>query len=295
MTAGSRLLAELSGPAVAAGLGPDSIVVQPTGAVEHHGPHLPLVTDFLLADRIGGAAVERAAAEGLDVWQLPTIAFTKSDEHSWAPGTVWLDESTMFDTAVQVGRAVALMGAGSLVFANGHGGNVALLQVALREIRKRYGLKTFLMPTLARVPGPSGEDADERGLGIHGGAAETSMILHLRPDLVDMSLAERWVPDHLAEFERIRFNGGPVSFGWLSNDFGTPGVVGDASRATAAYGQALWDVSLDEAVASLHEIARFDPAVARPAAGAGAVAGGAGAGGAVGVGGAAVPAVVAVS
>lgn len=260
----SRLLAELSGPAVAAGLGPDSIVVQPTGAVEHHGPHLPLVTDFLLADHIGGAAVERAAAEGLDVWQLPTLAFTKSDEHSWAPGTVWLDESTMFDTAVQIGRAVALMGAGSLVFANGHGGNVALLQVALREIRKRYGLKTFLMPTLARTPGPSGEDADERGLGIHGGAAETSMILHLRPDLVDMTKAERWVPDHLAEFEKIRFNGGPVSFGWLSNDFGTPGVVGDASRATAAYGQALWDRSLDEAVASLHEIARFDTAVAKP-------------------------------
>ena len=89
------------------------------------------------------------------------------------------------------------------------------------------------------------------------------MILHLRPDLVDMTKAERWVPDHLADFERIRFNGGPVSFGWLSDDFGTPGVVGDASRASASYGQALWDVSVDEAVASLHEIARFDHAAAR--------------------------------
>jgi creatinine amidohydrolase len=166
----------------------------------------------------------------------------------------------MFDTVVQIGRAVALTGAGTLVFANGHGGNVALLQVALREIRKQTGLKTFLMPTLARVPGPDGEDADERGLGIHGGAAETSMILHLRPELVDMSLAERWVPDHLADFEKIAFNGGPVSFGWLSNDFGPAGVVGDASRASRSYGAALWQHSLAEAVASLHEIARFDPA-----------------------------------
>ncbi|PZE29734.1 MULTISPECIES: creatininase family protein [unclassified Curtobacterium] len=259
----TRKLAELPGPDVAARFGPDTIVVQPTGAVEHHGPHLPLVTDFLLADHIGGAAVERAADEGLDVWQLPTLAFTKSDEHSWAPGTVWLDADTMFDTVVQIGRAVALMGAGTLVFANGHGGNTALLQVALREIRRRTGLKTFLMPTLARVPGPDGEDADERGLGIHGGAAETSMILHLRPDLVDLARADRWVPDHIADFERIAFNGGPVSFGWLSNDFGTPGVVGDASRASAEYGKLLWDVSLDQAVASLHEIARFDPAVPR--------------------------------
>jgi creatinine amidohydrolase len=264
-TVRSRRLAELSGPAVAAGFGPDTIVVQPTGAVEHHGPHLPLLTDHLLAEHIGGAAVEQAAAEGLDVWQLPTLSFTKSDEHSWAPGTVWLDSDTMFDTAVQIGRAVALTGAGTLVFANGHGGNVALLQVALREIRKRYGLKTFLMPTLARVPGPDGEDADELGLGIHGGAAETSMILHLRPDLVDMSLAERWVPEHIAGFEKIAFNGGPVSFGWLSDDFGTPGVVGDASRATASYGAVLWEHSVAEAVTSLHEIARFDPAVSRPA------------------------------
>jgi creatinine amidohydrolase len=91
------------------------------------------------------------------------------------------------------------------------------------------------------------------------------MILHLRPDLVDMSLAERWVPEHIAGFEKIAFNGGPVSFGWLSDDFGTPGVVGDASRATASYGAVLWEHSVAEAVASLHEIARFDPAVSRPA------------------------------
>lgn len=254
----TRDLVELPGPDVAAGFTRETIVVVGTGAIEHHGPHLPLITDYLLADVIGGAAVAQAAAEGLDVWRLPTLAFTKSDEHSWAPGTVWLDWDTMFKTCVEIGRAVHTMGAGTLVFANGHGGNTALLQVVLREIRKLYGLKTFLMPTLIRTAPPAGEGLDERNLGIHGGTAETSVVMHMRPDLVDLARAERWVPEHIADFTHIGFNAMPVSFGWLSNDFGTPGVVGDPTQATAAFGARLYDASVAQAVASLHEIARFD-------------------------------------
>ncbi len=254
----TRLLAELSGPAAAARLTAESIVVVPTGAIEHHGPHLPLATDQLIAEAIGAAAVDAAAAAGLDVWRLPTLAYTKSDEHSWAPGTVWLEWDTMFRTCLELGRAVSAMGAGTLVFANGHGGNTALLQVVLREIRKQYGLRTFAMPTLSasRLP-PDAEGLDELGLGIHGGAAETSVVLHLRPDLVDLTLAQRWVPEHLAAFELIGFNATPVSFGWLSDDFGTPGVIGDPTQATPAHGAALYDASVAQAVASLREIARF--------------------------------------
>ena len=256
----SRLLSELSGPAVAARLNAESIVVVPTGAIEHHGPHLPLATDHLIAEAIAAAAVEAAADAGLDVWRLPTLAYTKSDEHSWAPGTVWLDWDTVFRTCLEIGRAVAKMGAGSIVFANGHGGNTALLGVVLREIRRLHGLKTFTMPTLsmgARSAPPAGEGVDEHGLGIHGGAAETSVMMHLRPDLVDLSLAQRWVPEHLAHFDLIGFNARPVSFGWLSDDFGTPGVLGDPTQATAAYGAVLWNASVAQAVASLQEIARF--------------------------------------
>ena len=263
----SRLLSELSGPAVAERLSARSIVLIPTGAIEHHGPHLPLVTDHLIAEAVAAAAVDAAAAAGLDVWRLPALSYTKSDEHSWAPGTVWLDWDTMFATCLAVGRAVSAMGAGTLVFANGHGGNTALLGVVLREIRKRHGLKTFAMPTLslgARSALPHGEGLDEHGLGIHGGAAETSIVMHLAPQLVDLTVAERWVPEHLAGFELIGFNAKPVSFGWLSDDFGTPGVVGDPTQASAAYGAALWEASVAQAVASLEEIARFSHRHPRP-------------------------------
>jgi creatinine amidohydrolase len=260
----SRQLAELSGPAVAERLTRDSIVLVPTGAIEHHGPHLPLLTDHLIAESVAAVAVDGAVAAGLDVWRLPTLAYTKSDEHNWAPGTVWLDWDTMFRTCLEIGRAVAKMGAGTIVFANGHGGNTALLGVVIREIRKLYGLRTFAMPTLSLGGAPPhGEGLDEHGLGIHGGAAETSLVMHLRPNLVDLSLAQRWVPEHLADFKLIGFNARPVSFGWLSDDFGTPGVVGDPTQATAEYGAMLWDASVAQAVASLGEIARFSHRLAQ--------------------------------
>lgn len=255
----TRKLAELSGPAAASMLSPSSVIVVPTGAIEHHGPHLPLITDYLLADSVGNAAVVRAAAAGVDAWLLPTLAYTKSDEHAWAPGTVWLSWDAMMKTVIDIGRSVGSTPATTLVFLNGHGGNVALLQVALREIRRRFMLNTFLMGV--RVSADSVEPPEEEcGLGIHGGHGETSLILHIRPDLVDTSLAERNVPAHIAEADYIGFHSKPVSFGWLSNDFGPSGVVGDPTRANAADGAALFEAAVAQAAAALDEISRFRPA-----------------------------------
>ena len=257
MSTGGREWVELSGPALNSTLTADSIVVVPTGAVEHHGPHLPLATDLLTADLLGHRVVDAAVAEGLDVWILPPLAFTKSNEHHWAPGTVYVGWDTLMRTVMDIGRSVANTPAKTLVFYNGHGGNVALLQVALRELHIEFGLRTFLMG--ATIPAGDGVDGpDERGFGIHGGHGETSMILALRPELVDLTLAQRWVPDTLAEFEHVKFNGGPVSFGWQSNDFGPSGVIGDPTAATAEWGQELIRRSVESGVAALKEIARFN-------------------------------------
>lgn len=254
----TRLLAELPGSDVASTLTAESIVVVPTGAIEHHGPHLPLLTDSLLSESVAAAAVTRAAEGGLDVWQAPTLTITKSDEHSWAPGTLWLTASTLLSVLTDLGRSVALTPARTIVFLNGHGGNAALLQVANRELRRLYGLRTFTMPA-TRVAAGDGQDGrpDEFGMGIHAGYAETSIVMHLRPDLVDQTLFARNVPDHVAGFQHIGFNGFPVTFGWLSNDFGPSGVIGDPTGATAADGARLFEQSADLAAEALGEIGRF--------------------------------------
>ncbi len=254
-----RNLAELSGPALASALRADSVVVLPTGAVEHHGPHLPLATDLLIADAVAVAAVDRAYAAGVDVWRLPALAYTKSDEHHWAPGTVWLGWDTMMATLVDIGRSVAGTPARRLAFLNGHGGMSALLQVACREIRKQFGLQTFLLHS-AVPPDQGGESAaGEMGLGVHGGLQETAMILHLRPDLVDMTVAVRSVPEHLDSYRYVGF-GKPVSFGWVSNDFGPTGVIGDPTGATAELGAELFGTAVQRCAEALAEVAVFEPA-----------------------------------
>jgi creatinine amidohydrolase len=251
-----RELAELSGPRLATTLTADSIILLPTGSIEHHGPHLPLATDLIMADLVSSKIVDAAVDAGLDVWRLPPLAYTKSDEHHWATGTMWISWDTLMRTLVDIGQSVANTPAKTLVFYNGHGGNTALLMVALRELRIRFGLRTFLMN--AGMPAGDGIDGpDERGFGIHGGHGETSMLMALRPELVDLSVTERWVPDQIADFEHVKFNGGSVAFGWTSNDFGPSGVIGDPTAASAEWGSELLSRSVTQGVAELREIARF--------------------------------------
>ena len=256
MTRLERSLARLRAPDVTRLLGPRSILVQPLGAIEQHGPHLPLNTDLLIAERVATAAVERVGAD-VDAWLLPPLAYTKSNEHAWSAGTVWLSASTMLAVLDDLGRCVAMTPARRLVFLNGHGGNSALVNVANRELRLRYGLLTFLAhPGMPPDQGGS-SPPDELGMGVHGGTDETSIMLHLAPELVDMSAATRNVPEHLASNRYVRF-GGPVSFGWLSDDFGDDGVIGDPAPATAARGAELFGAAVDAFCGALAEIAAFE-------------------------------------
>lgn len=252
----SRQLADLRAPQVEELITPQSIFVQPLGAVEQHGPHLPFNTDLLIADRMASAAVERVGAE-LDVWLLPSLAYTKSNEHAWSAGTIWLSATTLLAVLDDIGRCVATTPARKLVFFNGHGGNSALVGVANREIRLAHGLMTFLAhPGVPPDQGGS-SPADELGMGIHGGTDETSIMLHLAPDLVDMSVATRSVPESLAENRYVRF-GGPVGFGWLSNDFGPDGHIGDPTPATAERGKMLFESAVDAFCEALGEVVRFE-------------------------------------
>jgi creatinine amidohydrolase len=233
-----------------------SILVQPLGAIEQHGPHLPLSTDSVVATAVAEAAVATVGEE-LDVWLLPTLEYTKSNEHAWSAGTVWLSATTLLAVLDDLGRCIATTPAKRLVFLNGHGGNSALLNVANRELRLAHGLMTFLAHP--GVPPDQGgtSPAEELGMGVHGGTDETSIMLHLAPHLVDMSKAERRVPEAIAQNTYVRF-GGRVSFGWLSNDFFPDGYIGDPTAANVDLGKRLFDGSVQSFCDSLREIATFN-------------------------------------
>ena len=233
-----------------------SIIVQPLGAVEQHGPHLPLSTDSVVATAVAEAAVARVGDE-LDVWLLPTLEYTKSNEHAWSPGTVWLSATTLLAVLDDLGRCIATTPAKRLVFLNGHGGNSALLNVANRELRLHHGLMTFLAHPGMPADQGGASPAGELGMGVHGGTDETSMMLHLAPHLVDMTLAQRRVPEAMADNRYVRF-GGRVSFGWLSNDFHPDGYIGDPTQADAALGRTLFEGAVQGFCEALREISTFD-------------------------------------
>jgi creatinine amidohydrolase len=258
VTASTRRLAELRAPQVAERLSPRSIIVQPLGAIEQHGPHLPFDTDLVIAGDVADAAVAEVG-DALDCWLLPPLAYTKSNEHAWSAGTVWLSATTLLAVLDDIGRSVATLPARKLVFFNGHGGNSALVGVANRELRLQYGLMTFLAhPGMPVDQGGAGSaNVDELGMGIHGGTDETSMMLHLRPERVDMTVATRNVPEWMAGNRHVRF-GGRVGFGWLSNDFGADGHIGDPTAATAERGKELFEGSVRAFGEALAEVAAFE-------------------------------------
>ena len=238
-------------------LSPETIAILPVGSAEQHGPHLPLNTDFVVADALARDVVGGYGDE-LSLLLLPSLAVSKSNEHAWSPGTLWLSANTLLAVLDETARCVATTPVRKLVFLNGHGGNSALLQVASRDIRLAHGLQTFVMHPSVPPDHGGTSPAAELGMGIHAGVEETSVMLHLRPDLVRLELGQRSVPEHLASFERVGF-GKPVSFGWLSNDFETDGTLGDPTGATAEHGKRKYEAMVTTAAQSLAEIAVFDP------------------------------------
>jgi creatinine amidohydrolase len=252
----SRRYEDLTGPEIAERVRPSSILLLPIGAVEQHGPHLPLAVDHVIAHETATAVVGEVGDE-LDVWQLPTLSVSKSNEHAWSAGTLSYSAETMLAILRDLGRAVASTGCERLVLLNGHGGNTTLLSTALRELRLDVGLKTFLVhPSVPPAYGGRSTES-ELGMGIHGGLHETSVFMHLRPELVDLSKAGRRVPEALAENRFVKF-GGPVMFGWLSNDFHPDGYIGDPTGASAELGKELFEANVAHLGEQLAEIATFD-------------------------------------
>jgi creatinine amidohydrolase len=250
------LFSDLTGPEIAA-LDPDTVAVLPLGAIEQHGPHLPVSTDWVTASSAVAAAVAGATVPAIE---LPGLAVTKSDEHCRFPGTLWLSWDTLMRVLVDYGRSLRACGLSRLLFVNGHGGNSALGQVACRELRKEFGLRTFF--SHLSIPADQGGDSSaesEYGMGIHGGHGETSLMLHLRPDLVHPDLAVRRVPEDLRSFSHIGF-GKPVSFGWLTDDFGPDGHIGDPTGATAEHGKVVFDAAVGRLVEVIAEAHRWPAA-----------------------------------
>ncbi|OSP55845.1 creatininase family protein [Pseudoruegeria sp. SK021] len=237
-------------------LPPDTVALVPVGAMEQHGPHLPVSTDLVLAEGMARSAAE--ATQDAHVLVLPAIAYAKSDEHLSFPGTVTIDAQTLLATLLAVGRGVARAGLRRVVFLNAHGGNVPVLQIACRQLRIELGL--FAVSAGWVTMGfPTGlVSVAEARDGVHGGLVETAAMLHFRPELVEMSAARNFVPTsrEVAEHNEVLRLLGPVSAGWVAQDLHADGVAGDAAAASAEIGSAIVNHAARRYAQLLAEVAR---------------------------------------
>lgn len=170
------------------------IAVLGVGAIEQHGRHLPIATDWSQVKEIS-----RRVAEELEALLLPSIPFSMSECHGLMPGTVYLKPETLSRVVKDIAASLREQGVKNLLILNGHGGNF-ILEPTIKALNRRYPQFSVLMP--AEVWAPV-EDSlpiyDTAGKGIHAEEMETSMQLYLNPDYVKDDRMD-FVPDVGREF-----------------------------------------------------------------------------------------------
>lgn len=227
-----------------------TIAILPTAAIEQHGPHLPVGTDTIINQGMCDLLADRAPPD-LDLRILPVMAVGKSNEHLWAAGTLTLTAETALKAWTEIGLSVARAGVRKMVILNSHGGNVDLISIVSRELRVRAGMFVTRLGWGAFGLPPGMYSDQETRFGIHGGDVETSLILHFRPETVDMAAARDF--RSTAETGAISPIGG-VAYGWIASDLNPDGVVGEAHLATAEKGRATAEKMADDVIAFLRKV-----------------------------------------
>ena len=242
-----------------AGLDPERLVaILPVAAVEQHGPHLPVRVDAAINAGIIARTVELMPAD-CPALVLPMMPYGKSDEHLAFPGTLTLSYETLGRVWYEIGESVHRAGIRKILFLNSHGGQPQLLEIVCRDLRVKLGMfaVSVMWPRLIDMDALY-EPAENRH-GIHGGQSETSVMLHLHPQLVDMNSAENFVPLSV-EIERESAMLGPegaARFGWQAQDLHAKGACGDATKATAELGDTTVEQTAKRLLLLIEEISRY--------------------------------------
>ncbi len=238
----------------------DMVAVLPLGAIEQHGPHLPVSVDRDLIDAVVSNTLD-ALEPDQNVLILPTLSVTKSGEHSQFPGTLSLSPETLLAVLRDIAASVARAGILRLVLFNAHGGNTAALDIAAREMRIAHEMIVVTCSWFGFADYEGVIAPEELTHDIHAGRIETSAMLATRPDLVNMELAENFVTEAeiwASEFPDIGLSGQPARPGWIATDLNSKGACGNASKATAEVGEHLLSTAATRFAKFLQSFARFD-------------------------------------
>ena len=217
--------------------------VLPIGSLEYHGEHLPFGTDSLVAESLAEAVSQRV--EGMLC--LPTLPFGMSHHYSSFPLALTLSTVTLISVLKELLESLNQHGIRRLLVVNGHDGNIPAIDAATREYRTEHpemrvaGLEAWWVTAGELLP--KGTFEAWGGLG-HGGEGETSMMLRVAPQLVNMSRAKGYIPS-LSEQVEVK---------WLFREITPYGVTGDPTKATSEKGILMWDALVERLVRFVQEM-----------------------------------------
>ncbi|MEI6328511.1 MAG: creatininase family protein [Pseudanabaena sp. ELA645] len=234
------------------------VIIQPMGAIEQHGAHLPLIVDAAISIGVLAGALEKLDP-AIPAYALPPLYYGKSNEHSTFAGTITLRTETMLAVLTDIAESVYRAGYRKLALMNSHGGQPQILEIVARDLHEKYpDLMIFPLFTW-RVPNVAKNllTKKELELGIHGGDAETSLMLALLPELVQMDKAVTEYPYGLPEDSVLSMEGANP-FAWVTRDLTQSGVLGDATAATKEKGEQMLASLVDGWTKLIADIYKFE-------------------------------------
>ncbi len=244
-----HLLGELTWPEAARRLQEVDVALLPVGAVEQHGPHLPLDTDAFDAEYLAVSVAEGCT----EPWPLvlPLVPYGVSYHHDDFPGTISVGNEALSKMVYDIGMSCARYGITKLIIINGHGGNTATLQFAAQLINR--DAQIFTCVDTGESSDVDLDDLCETPNDVHAGEIETSTSLATRPHLVRMDLARRFVPDFSSRYLDFTTK---RSVEWYARTsrLSTTGVLGDPTLATREKGEQMWRIMITNLVELVEEL-----------------------------------------
>ncbi len=207
-------------------------VIIPIASIEQHGYHLPVSTDLLIMEGMLNRkdGLQRAKTDK-ELIALPIIPFGLSPEHMGYPGTITLSPTTIISLIDDITGSMIESGFKDFIVLNSHGGNTSILHILARNMRTKYKCTFRHIDIFGDLFFEQKKKILEGSfLDIHGGESETSLIMYLNPDLVNMNYEASQLKAEIETLPNV----------WLTYDLSQTGVVGDATLATKEKGEKLF-------------------------------------------------------
>jgi len=242
------LYEEMTWPETKEAVAEGRVVMIPVGTTEQHGHHLPLSTDVLCCYSVCKKVAENASRDAV---VLPPIWYGFNEHHKDFPGTLWVDWHSFISYLIDIGTSVAHHGFKRIVFVNGHGSNTPFTQIAARKITNTTEAICAALNywDFGQEAAKKVRESDWPGGMAHACELETSLLLYLAPNLVDMSKAKKDMSFQKSKYIYWDLQGGAVGGTVAFMDFWSrmskTGVIGDPTLATKEKGELIFNAIVE--------------------------------------------------